>query len=184
VELLLADSAADDGARAIGADADVGFAWSGGGDGAGAGRAQGGTGSMANAAKFCSTDSGGAQNCLRWTAHWGSQVLWEFHRYISMARADDVASYLTINNAVRGGNHERQALPDDCCRDLAKSNDPHRYILIERHIDEYLKADPSVLPTRLSDFAKLSTTKRLERRDGEDWSIARRYVRSLLSRMT
>jgi hypothetical protein len=62
VELLLADSGADDGARAIGADADVGFAWSGGGegDGAGAGRAQGGTGSMANAAKFCSTDSGGA----------------------------------------------------------------------------------------------------------------------------
>jgi len=35
----------DDGARAIGADADVGFAWSGGGDGAGAGRGQGGKGS-------------------------------------------------------------------------------------------------------------------------------------------
>jgi hypothetical protein len=50
----------DDGARAIGVDADVGFAWSGGGDGAGAGRGQGGTGSSATIAKFCSTDSGGA----------------------------------------------------------------------------------------------------------------------------
>ena len=36
VELLLAASGADAGARAIGADADGGFAWSGGGDGAGA----------------------------------------------------------------------------------------------------------------------------------------------------
>ena len=49
------------GARAIGADADVGFAWSGGGDGAGAGRARGGTGSSATIAKFCSTDSAGGR---------------------------------------------------------------------------------------------------------------------------
>jgi hypothetical protein len=56
-ELLFTDSAADDGAR-IGADADVGFAWSGGGDGAGAGRGQPATGSSATIAKFCSTDSG------------------------------------------------------------------------------------------------------------------------------
>ena len=60
-ELLLADSAADDGARATGADADVGFAGSGGGDGAGAGRAQPATGSSTTIAKFRSTDSG----CVR-----------------------------------------------------------------------------------------------------------------------
>jgi hypothetical protein len=59
--LLLADSGADDGARAIGADADVGFAWSGGGNGAGAGRAQPATGSSATIAKFCNTDSGGSR---------------------------------------------------------------------------------------------------------------------------
>jgi hypothetical protein len=41
----------------IGADADVGFAWSSGGDGAGAGRAQPATGSSATIAKFCSTDT-------------------------------------------------------------------------------------------------------------------------------
>jgi hypothetical protein len=45
------------GARAIGADADVGFAWSGGGDGAGADRAQGATGSSLIDRKICSTDS-------------------------------------------------------------------------------------------------------------------------------
>jgi hypothetical protein len=52
------NSGADDGARAIGADADVGFAWSGGGDGAGAGRAQRATRSSTTIAKFRSTDSG------------------------------------------------------------------------------------------------------------------------------
>jgi hypothetical protein len=55
--LMFAEFGADDGARAIGADADVGFAWSGGGNGAGAGRGQGGTGSSATIAKFCSTDT-------------------------------------------------------------------------------------------------------------------------------
>ena len=48
-------------------------------------------------------------------------------------------------------------------RDLAKSNDPHRDILIERHIDEYLKADPFSLAHDLNDFAELFTTKRLKR---------------------
>ncbi len=44
----------------IGANADVGFAWSGGGDGAGAGRAQPATGSSTTDRKICSTYSGGA----------------------------------------------------------------------------------------------------------------------------
>ena len=44
----------------IGADADVGFAWSGGGDGAGADRAQGATGSSPTDRKICSTVSEGA----------------------------------------------------------------------------------------------------------------------------
>jgi hypothetical protein len=46
----------DDGARAIGADADVGFAWSGGGDGAS--RAQPATGSSTTDRKICRTDRG------------------------------------------------------------------------------------------------------------------------------
>ena len=69
-------------------------------------------------------------------------------------------------------------------RDLAKSNDPHRSVLIERHIDEYLKADPFSLAHALERLRRAIHYEEVERRDGEDWSIARNYVRSLLSRMT
>jgi hypothetical protein len=69
-------------------------------------------------------------------------------------------------------------------RDLAKSNDPHRYILIERHIDEYLKADPFSLAHALERLRRAIYYEEVERRGGEDWSIARNYVRLLLSRMT
>jgi hypothetical protein len=69
-------------------------------------------------------------------------------------------------------------------RDLAKSNDPHRYILIERHIDEYLKADPFSLAHALERLRRAIYYEEVEAREGEDWSIARNYVRLLLSRMT
>ncbi len=48
-----------DGARPIGADADVGFALSGGGDGAGAGRGQGGTGHLQQIGKSATLTAGG-----------------------------------------------------------------------------------------------------------------------------
>lgn len=69
-------------------------------------------------------------------------------------------------------------------RDLAKSNDPHRDILIERHIDEYLKADPFSLAHALERLRRAIHYEELKSREGEDWSIAKNYVRSLLSRMT
>ena len=69
-------------------------------------------------------------------------------------------------------------------RDLAKSNDPHRDILIERHIDQYLRADPFSLAHALERLHRAIHYEEVESREGEDWSIARRYVRSLLSRMT
>jgi hypothetical protein len=69
-------------------------------------------------------------------------------------------------------------------RDLAKSNDPHRDILIERHIDEYLKADPFSLAHALERLRRAIHYEELKGREGEDWSIARNYVRLLLSRMT
>jgi hypothetical protein len=69
-------------------------------------------------------------------------------------------------------------------RDLAKSNDPHRAVLVERHIDEYLKVDPFSLAHALERLRRAIHYEELERREGEDWSIARNYVRLLLSRMT
>ena len=59
-ELLLAASAADAGARAIGADADVGFAWSGRRRWCRRRSSAASYRVIANDRKFCSTDSGGA----------------------------------------------------------------------------------------------------------------------------
>ena len=69
-------------------------------------------------------------------------------------------------------------------RGLAKSNDPHRSVLIERHIDEYLKANPFSLAHALERLRRAIHYEELKSREGEDWSIARNYVRLLLSRMT
>jgi hypothetical protein len=68
-------------------------------------------------------------------------------------------------------------------RDLAKSNDPHRHILIERHIDEYLRTDPFSLAHALERLRRAVHYEEVEGRGGEDWSIASDYVRSLLHRM-
>ena len=69
-------------------------------------------------------------------------------------------------------------------RAQAKSNDPHRAVLIERHIDEYLKADPFSLAHALERLRRAIHHEEVERRDGEDWSIAKNYVRLLLRRIT
>ncbi len=69
-------------------------------------------------------------------------------------------------------------------RTLARSDDPYRSVLVERHIDEYLKADPFSLAHALERLRRAIHYEEVERRDGEDWSIAKNYVCSLLSRMT
>jgi hypothetical protein len=69
-------------------------------------------------------------------------------------------------------------------RDLAKSSDPHRHILIERQIDEYLRTDPFSLAHALKRLRRAVHYEEAEGRQGENWSIAKEYVRSLLHRMT
>jgi hypothetical protein len=68
--------------------------------------------------------------------------------------------------------------------DLAKSNDPHRSVVVERHIDEYLRTDPFSPAHALERLRRAIHYEEVEGREGEDWSIARNYVRLLLSRMT
>ena len=51
-------------------------------------------------------------------------------------------------------------------------------------IDEYLRADPFSLTHALERIRRAIHYEELERREGEDWSIAKNYVRSLLRRMT
>jgi hypothetical protein len=69
-------------------------------------------------------------------------------------------------------------------RGLAKSSDPHRFVLVERHIDEYLRTDPFSLSHALERLRRAIHYEEAEGREGEDWSIAKEYVRSLLHRMT
>ena len=65
----------------------------------------------------------------------------------------------------------------------AKSRGPHRDILVEKYIDEYLRTDPFSLAHALERLRRAIRYEELERREGEDWSVARDYVRSLLRRM-
>jgi hypothetical protein len=68
-------------------------------------------------------------------------------------------------------------------RVLAKSNEQHRDIFVERHIDEYLRNDPFSLAHALERLREAIQYEELQRREGEDWSVAREYVRSLLRGM-
>jgi hypothetical protein len=66
-------------------------------------------------------------------------------------------------------------------RVLASSKAPHRHRLIER---EYLKNDPVSLAHGLERLRVAIHNEEAERREGEDCSIAKDYVRSQLRKMT
>ena len=68
-------------------------------------------------------------------------------------------------------------------RVLAGSKGRHRHVLVERHIDQYLRADPIGLAHAL-ELRRAIHHEEVERREGEDWSVAKEYVRSLLRKMT
>ena len=69
-------------------------------------------------------------------------------------------------------------------RGLAKSENPRRKVLIERHIDDYLRTDPFSIAHALERLRRAIHYEEFRRREGEDWSVAKDYVRSLLHRMT
>jgi hypothetical protein len=65
-------------------------------------------------------------------------------------------------------------------RVLASSKASHRHRLIELEIDEYLNNDPLSLARGLERLRVAIHNEEAERREGEDWSAAKNYVRSLL----
>jgi hypothetical protein len=69
-------------------------------------------------------------------------------------------------------------------RVLSNSKGLQRDALIEKYIDEYLRTDPFSLAHALERLRRAIHYEELERRKGEDWSVAKYYVRSLLRRMT
>jgi hypothetical protein len=49
-----------------------------------------------------------------------------------------------------------------------------------KNIDEYLRTDPFSLAHALERMRRAIHYEELERREGEDWSVAKNYVRLLL----
>jgi hypothetical protein len=70
----------------------------------------------------------------------------------------------------------------DALRILARSNDVDRSKLIKRNIDLCLQGSER---TRLLDGLQSAiNNEESEKREGEDWSIAREYVKSLLAKLS
>jgi hypothetical protein len=65
----------------------------------------------------------------------------------------------------------------------ARSNDPNRAALIENAINEYLKSEAGVLRLSLERLCDAIEREEAKKHRGEDWSIARDYVRSRLRRL-
>ena len=72
----------------------------------------------------------------------------------------------------------------DALRVLARRSDPNRVVLIERNIKAYLKTEIGGKERALERLRRAIHNEEAERRQGEDWSLTKEYVRSLLHRMT
>ena len=70
----------------------------------------------------------------------------------------------------------------DALRVLAKTHGLSRVALIERNIDRYLQMESGGKERRLERLRVAIHNEEAERREGEDWSVARDYVRSLQQR--
>jgi hypothetical protein len=72
----------------------------------------------------------------------------------------------------------------DALRVLAKTHDPNRVALIERNIDRHLQMESGGKERGLERLRVAIHNEDAEGREGEDWSIAKDYVRSQLRKMT
>ena len=67
----------------------------------------------------------------------------------------------------------------DALRNLAKTDVPNRAELILRNVDLYLKDEIGGRQRALERLRQAIHNEETERREGEDWSVAKDYVRSL-----
>ena len=68
-------------------------------------------------------------------------------------------------------------------RILAKTHGSGRVVLIKRNIDRYLQIESGRKERGLERLRVAIHNEEVERREGEDWSVAKNYVRLLLHRM-
>jgi hypothetical protein len=71
----------------------------------------------------------------------------------------------------------------EALRVMAQANDPNRAVLIENAINEYLKGELGTVGLSLERLCDAIDREEAEKRRGEDWSIAKAYVRSRLRRL-
>jgi hypothetical protein len=69
----------------------------------------------------------------------------------------------------------------DALRNLAKSDVPGRVKLIEKNVELYLAE--GARDRALEALCSAINNEESERREGEDWSVAKEYVGSLVRRM-
>jgi hypothetical protein len=67
----------------------------------------------------------------------------------------------------------------DALRNLARTDVPNRAELIKRNVDRYVKDEIGGQQRALERLRQVIHNEETERRDGEDWSVAKDYVRSL-----
>ena len=67
----------------------------------------------------------------------------------------------------------------DALRNLARTDVPNRAELIKRNVDRYVKDEIGGRQRALERLRQVIHNEETERRDGEDWSVAKDYVRSL-----
>jgi hypothetical protein len=68
----------------------------------------------------------------------------------------------------------------DALRVLARSNDPDRASIVEGYIDAYLTTETVSVWQALERLRKGIRDEQAEGREGENWSIAKGYIRSVL----
>ena len=74
---------------------------------------------------------------------------------------------------------ERLGTCMDELRVLARSNDPDRAVF-EGHIDTYLTTETVSVWQALERLCKRIRDEQAKGREGEDWSVAKGYIRSVL----
>ena len=68
----------------------------------------------------------------------------------------------------------------DALRNLARTDVPNRAELIERNVDRYLKDEVGGRQRALERLRQAIHNEETERREGDDWSVAKDYVRDRL----
>ena len=75
---------------------------------------------------------------------------------------------------------DRLGMCMDELRVLARSNDPDRAVLVEGHIDTCRTTETVSVWQGLERLCKGIRDEQAEGREGEDWSVAKGYIRSVL----